>query len=74
MGGHGVPEVTVLRRYRRGLRNFFTLFMPLADTWAFYDNSLAGDPVTIATGKGDGDVTVHDASSWQKVKEAAQCG
>jgi predicted ABC-type ATPase len=74
LGGHDVPEETILRRYRRGLRNFFALFIPLADTWAFYDNSMAGDPVTIATGKGDDNVTIHDADSWRKVKGAAQCG
>lgn len=73
LGGHDVPEGTILRRYRRGLRNFFTLFMPLAGTWAFYDNSSAGDPVAIATGKRDGDVTVYEPDSWRKVKGAAQC-
>lgn len=72
MGGHDVPEGTILRRYRRGLRNFFALFMHLADTWAFYDNSVAGDPVTIATGKGHGDVTVYDADLWLKAKGAEQ--
>lgn len=74
MGGHDVPEETVVRRYRRGLRNFFELFMPLADTWAFYDNSVAGAPATVATGGGDAEVTVHDTDLWRKVKGAAQCG
>jgi len=68
LGGHDVPEGTILRRYERGLRNFFTLFMPLADTWAFYDNSTADNPSLIATGKRDDDVTVYDADSWRKVK------
>lgn len=72
LGGHDVPEETILRRYRRGLRNFFALFMPLADTWAFYDNSVAGDPVTIATGTGDRSVTVYDDDSWRTAKGAAQ--
>jgi predicted ABC-type ATPase len=72
LGGHDVPEVTILRRYRKGLHNFFTLFMLLADTWAFYDNSTAGDPVTIATGEKDGDVMVYDADLWQEVKGATR--
>lgn len=71
-GGHHVPEETVRRRYRRGLRNFFELFMPLADTWAFYDNSAVGVPVAVAAGDEDGDVMVHDADLWHRVKEAAQ--
>lgn len=72
LGGHDVPEATILRRYRRGLRNFFMLFMPLADTWAFYDNSVAGDPVAVATGKGEDDVTVCDADLWLEAKGAEQ--
>jgi len=50
-GGHGIPEETVRRRYRKGLKNFFTLYQPLADTWGVYDNSTSPDPVLIATGR-----------------------
>lgn len=71
-GGHDVPEETILRRYRRGLRNFFELFMPLTDTWAFYDNSAVGVPAMIATGKGLGEVTVYNAGLWRKIKGEAQ--
>lgn len=38
-GGHGVPRVDVLRRFKRGAVNFETLYRPLADSWAVYDNS-----------------------------------
>lgn len=41
MGGHFVPEQTIRRRYAAGLRNFFNLYSPLADSWQFYDNSNA---------------------------------
>ncbi|UJS15972.1 MAG: hypothetical protein L3J17_08560 [Candidatus Jettenia sp.] len=33
MGGHNVPEEIVRRRYNKGIRNFFKLYKPLADTW-----------------------------------------
>ncbi len=33
MGGHHVPEETIRRRYRAGLRNFFRLYMQLATLW-----------------------------------------
>ena len=33
LGGHDVPEGTVRRRYTRGLRNLFGLYLPLADSW-----------------------------------------
>ena len=42
MGGHDVPEATVRRRYHAGLRNFFSLYSPLATTWEMIDNSVGG--------------------------------
>jgi len=38
-GGHSVSAETVERRYWRGLRNFFRLYRPVADTWTLCDNS-----------------------------------
>ena len=39
MGGHNIPEPTIRRRYKRGLRNFWRTYAPLAHTWDLYDNS-----------------------------------
>lgn len=51
-GGHDVPEVVIRRRYDSGLRNFWKLYQPLANTWAVYDNSDSGslDPILVAKG------------------------
>ena len=38
-GGHNVPRSDVIRRFDRSSRNFHTLYRPLADGWAIYDNS-----------------------------------
>lgn len=38
-GGHNVPRSDVLRRFARGWKNFETVYRPLADAWAVYDNS-----------------------------------
>jgi len=38
-GGHNVPRADVLRRFARGWANFQTVYRPLADAWAVYDNS-----------------------------------
>src|SRR5205085_996082 len=43
-GGDSVPEETVRRRYVRGLRNLFDLYIPLSDMWQVYDNSGASGP------------------------------
>jgi len=31
-----VPEETIRRRYHAGIRNFFKLYRPMADTWFFF--------------------------------------
>jgi len=38
-GGHNVQKTDVLRRFARSWRNFETVYRPLADSWAVYDNS-----------------------------------
>ena len=38
-GGHNVPEIDVLRRFKRGWQNFCNVYRSLADAWAVYDNS-----------------------------------
>ncbi len=39
LGGHDIPEDTIRRRYAAGLKNFFHLYLPLADFWEVHDNT-----------------------------------
>lgn len=34
LGSHSIEETTIRRRYFRGLKNFFELYQPLADSWS----------------------------------------
>lgn len=47
-GGHAIPESVIRRRFGLGLRNLFTLYRPLLDSWMIFDNSDL-PPKTIAT-------------------------
>ena len=38
-GGHNVPRADVIRRFKRGWENFESVYRPLADSWAVYENS-----------------------------------
>lgn len=38
-GGHSIPPEIIKRRYKRGLENLFSLYMPIVDNWWLYDNS-----------------------------------
>ena len=73
LGGHNVPEETVRRRYRSGLRNFFEIYRSLTTTWRMYDNSRQ-QPRLIAFGEGPQTRSVNDADSWRRILAEGQRG
>jgi len=68
MGGHFVPDDTVRRRYHSGLHNFFTRYMPIADTWHVFDNSRESEPQLIATNDRETGIFVKNQSVWEHIK------
>ncbi|MEQ9367740.1 MAG: zeta toxin family protein [Coleofasciculus chthonoplastes F3-SA18-01] len=69
LGGHDVPEETIRRRYHAGIRNFFQLYRPLADSWFFYDNASMEVPRLLAAGEREGSVYVAQPLIWQRIEE-----
>ena len=67
-GGHDVPEGIVRRRYERGLRNLFSLYLPLSDSWQVFDNSHVRRPRLVASGRAEVE-RVANASVWRKIVE-----
>lgn len=70
MGGHGVPEDVIRRRYHRGLLNFFDLYRSLATTWLFYDSSAPQLPRLVAHGRGGRVMEVLDVATYRAVRKA----
>jgi len=68
MGGHSVPEETIRRRYVVGLKNFFGLYMPIADSWQMYDNSTMGRLDSIAS-KLNNQLVVDKQVLWDTLLE-----
>jgi predicted ABC-type ATPase len=65
-GGHWVPERDVRRCYTRSLKNVYSVYGPLADTWEIFNN--AGiTPQLIAT-MNVGDITVVDEGLYDKIR------
>ena len=67
-GGHLVAEDVVRERYVRGLANFFRVYRPIADQWAFFDNTGA-DPVLVAESAPDPGEKVLVPATWARIKE-----
>jgi predicted ABC-type ATPase len=62
-GGHSVPEETVQRRYRAGIRNFFSLYQPIVTSWALY-NASGPEPTLVAERLESEELKVYDHNVW----------
>lgn len=71
LGGHDVPPDVVRRRFGRSLNNFFTLYAPIADVWALFDNSSSSQAVPVATQFAT-QLTVTETATWHKLKKLSQ--
>ncbi len=47
-GGHNIPADTIKRRYSQGLKNLFSLYQPIVDSWTILNSSFSS-PEGIAT-------------------------
>lgn len=39
-GGHNIPKDVIYRRYKKGLKNLFDIFIPIVDSWIIVDNGV----------------------------------
>jgi predicted ABC-type ATPase len=62
-GGHNVPEDTVRRRYRAGIRNFFWVHQPIVTSWALF-NASGPEPILIAERVESQSLRVYDSTIW----------
>ncbi len=67
-GGHNVPASTILRRYYRSVRNLMDLYLPLADAWEIYDNSVSRDFQMVASGNAGSSPIVVDPEAWSLLR------
>lgn len=65
-GGHNIPTKTIVRRYHRGLSNFFHLYKGIVDNWMFINNS-GSTYQLIAQGKKDTE-EIFQSENWNKIK------
>ena len=66
-GGHDVPADTIRRRYRRGVRNFCSLYQPIVSSWTVYNCSGPRSQL-IAEGLESAPVKVYDGNIWAAVQ------
>ena len=70
-GGHDVPDSVIVRRYTRGLKDFRTIYQPLADVWSVYDNSASPEPTLISGGR-ERELKILQPKAWGEFFELCQ--
>ena len=65
-GGHNIPEETIRRRYKKGLKNLFTIFLQLSNEWIVIDNS---DTYIWIAENSEGKITIHNKLLWSSIKQ-----
>ena len=68
-GGHNVPEPTIRRRYRSGLRHFFEDYMPVSDRWMLADNTTV--PFKLIAQGWQKNMVVQDNLMFENIKALA---
>ncbi|MDO8729907.1 MAG: zeta toxin family protein, partial [Candidatus Omnitrophota bacterium] len=70
MGGHGISEKVVRRRFYKGISNFFNQYRPVLDSWILFDGS-GKVPYPIAQERA-GKLKVFDQELYEKVRDLAE--
>lgn len=65
-GGHNIPDEVIERRYYRGIKNLFNLYLSICDQVLVFDNS-TGKEVQIYS-KLKEDSVIFDNDVWQQIK------
>ncbi len=65
MGGHGITEKVMRRRFNKGIENFFKRYRTIIDSWMLFDNS-GSVPHLIAEEK-SGKTEIYDRRLYDKI-------
>ena len=63
LGGHNIPEEVIVRRYYRGINNFFEIYNKISDYWIVMDNT-ENKTVYVAEGNDKKITDIKDKERW----------
>ncbi len=70
-GGHNIPQDVIERRYHRGIKNLFALYLPICDNVMAFDNS-DKLPVMIFNKTKDTDIEITNHSLFNLLQNGIQ--
>lgn len=72
-GGHNIPTDTIVRRYHAGIRNLFSIYMPVVDYWMLVDNSKNPREIVAEGGK-EIPTEINNHKTYQKLEQYVRKG
>lgn len=69
-GGHNIPELDIRRRYRRGIRNLTSIYLPMVDD-AWILNGSQAPPSVIWKRHKDAE-QVFNHKTWREIRHSAK--
>ena len=67
-GGHFIPSDVIERRYQKGIKNLFEIYMPLCDEVSIYNNSF-GKSCVIAKKLKNEPISIFNTEDYQAMKK-----
>ncbi|MEM6691272.1 MAG: AAA family ATPase [Planctomycetota bacterium] len=64
-GGHDIPEPTIRRRYKQGIRNFGSVYRPIMDEFLVYDGSTS--PAARVVSEEEGMRRIFDEERYEEL-------
>jgi len=69
-GGHDIPEETIKKRYKMGIKNLIKMYIPVCDFWIVVNNSNSPFQL-IAEGLNNNGIVIKDYENWDHIKKQA---
>lgn len=67
-GGHNIPNNVIERRYVNGIKNLFSIYLPIIDDVMIFDNSQSKSQL-IASKSDNSQVLIHDVQKYNQLKK-----
>jgi len=71
-GGHDIPQDVIERRYKRGLHNVLSYYLPLVDRASFFDTTLPSAYLELITEKREDMMQIHRPDTWAMMQRIAE--
>ncbi len=72
-GGHNIPPDVIERRYIKGIKNLFEIYIGIVDQVLIFDNS-EGKPILIAEKNSGEEIIVHSTKKFNNLKSYYEQG